>query len=202
MCGLAAVISYTLISAAPLSHAQALVVACVFGPALMCASMGLYQALRVRRRTVSLDLGVIANVAAGVTVTLTLLAQLGLKRSFELEFGSGTTDSSERALRAGYEAANGIQLGLDVAFDLFLGLGTLLLASNMWRHPRFGRLLAVSGGVIATALVAANLAVFPEPPADAGSIDFGPLIGLWYLIVTVQLARSTRWVAAITAPGT
>jgi hypothetical protein len=84
---------------------------------------------------------------------------------------------------------------MDVAWDLFIGLGTFLLAANMWPHPRFGRLLALSGGSIAIALVVVNLAAFPEPPADAGSIDLGPLVGLWYLIVTVRLAMSAGWAA-------
>jgi hypothetical protein len=141
-----------------------------------------------------------ANVAAGVTVTLMLFAQLGFKRWFEVQFGTGSTDSSERALHAAFEAANGIQLGLDVAWDLFLALGTVLLARNMWRHPRFGRVLAVSGGVIAVALAVVNLAVFPEPPGQAGLVDLGPVIGLWYLIVTVRLAGSGRWAAAHEVP--
>lgn len=198
--GFLAVLSYTLISAAPLSSAQGLVVACVFGPALMCASTGLYHVLRAHRRTVTLDLGLMANVAASVTVTVMLFAQLGLKRWFDVQFGSGSTDSSEPALHAAFEAANGIQLGLDVAWDLFLALGTTLLAFNMWHHPRFGRVLAGSGSVIAVALAVANLAVFPEPPGQAGSIDLGPVIGVWYLIVTIRLASSGRWAAAHELP--
>jgi len=190
------VLSYTLISAAALTSAQALVVACVFGPTLVFASTGLYHVLRAHRQTVSVDLGLMANVAAGVTVTLMLFSQLGLKRWFEVQFGNGLIDSSERTLHAAFEAANGIQLGLDIAWDVFLALGTVLLAWNMWRHPQFGRILAVSGIVIALALVVANLIVFPEPPANAGSVDLGPVIGLWYLTVTIRLAMSGRWAAA------
>lgn len=200
-CGFLAVLSYALISAAPLTSAQGLVLACVFGPALVCASTGLYNVLRLHRRTVTLDLGLIANVVAGATVTLTQLAQLGLRRWFEDEFGKGSTDSAERALHAAYEAANGIQLGLDVAFDVFLGLGTALLATNMWQHPRFGRLLGVSGVAIAVALVVLNLVAFPEPPAEAGSIDLGPLVGTWYLVVTGRLAMSARWAAEHATPS-
>jgi hypothetical protein len=194
-CGVLAVLSYGLISAAPLTPTQALVVACVFGPALMCASMGLYHTLRAHRRTVTLDLGLVFNVAAGVTVTLMLFSQLGFKRWFDVQFGNGSTDSSEPALKAAFEAANGIQLGLDVAWDLFLSIGTVLLALNMWHHRRFGRLLAVSGCVIAIGLIVANLVVFPEPPGQAGSIDLGPVIGLWYLIVSIRLAMSGGWTA-------
>jgi hypothetical protein len=196
VCGFVAVLCYSLISAAPLTLTQGLVVACVFGPALGCASVGLYHILRLHRPTVTLDLALLANVAAAVTVTLMFLAQLGLKRWFEIQFGQGSTESSDRTLHVAFEAANGIQLGLDVAWDLFLVLGTVLFAWNMWHHPRFGRFLAVAGATIAVALLVANLAVFPQPPADSGSIDLGPLIGLWYLIVTIRLAMSGGWAAA------
>ncbi|MGZ4521601.1 MAG: hypothetical protein ACXVXW_14485 [Mycobacteriaceae bacterium] len=47
-----------------------------------------------------------SNVAAGVTVTL--LAQLGLKRWVDIRLGWGAIDSSEPALHAAYEAAHGI----------------------------------------------------------------------------------------------
>lgn len=173
----------------------------MFGPALMFASVGLYHVLRAHRRTVTLDLGLMANLAAGLTVSLMLFAQLGLKRWFDVQFGTGSTDSSEPALRAAFEAANGLQLGLDVAWDLFLSLGSILLACNMWSHPRFGRLFAVTGCAIAVGLAVANLAVFPQPPGQAGSIDLGPAIGLWYLIVTIRLAGSTRWAATHKSPA-
>jgi hypothetical protein len=51
---------------------------------------------------------------------------------------------------------------MDFAWDVFLALGAVLFAVNMWRHARFGRPLAVSGGVIAVALLVMNLAVFPD----------------------------------------
>ncbi len=192
-CGFVVALSYALGSAG-LSAVLDLVAACVLGPALMGFSMGLYHVLRAHRQTVSLDLGLVANLAAGVTVTVMLFAQPGLNRWFELQFGPGSTDSSERALQAAFEAGNGIQLGLDVAWDVFLVLGAALLAWNMWHHPRFGRFLAVSGCVIAAALIVINLAVFPEPPGH-NAIDLGPLIGLWYLIATIRLAMSGRWAA-------
>jgi hypothetical protein len=195
-CGVLAMAAYTVGSAAELTTAQEAVIATVFGPAIVCASMGLYHVLRLRRRTVSLDLGLVANVAAGVTVTLMLMAQLGLKGWFELQFGDGATDSTERALHASFEAANGIQLGLDVAWDAFLVIGTVLLAVNMWRHPRFGRVIALTGIAIAVALITINLATFPEPPGHAGLVDPGPFIGLWYVVASVRLLRSGRWVAA------
>ena len=193
VCGVLAMVVYTVGSAAELTTAQEAVVACLFGPAIICASMGLYYVLRLFRRTVSLDLGLVANVAASITLTLMLMAQLGLKGWFELEFGDGASDSTERALHVAFEAANGIQLGLDVAWDVFLVLGTVLLGVNMWRHPRFGRVIAATGIATAVTLIAINLALFPEPPGHAGAIDLGPVLGAWYVVVSVCLLRSARW---------
>lgn len=196
LCGFVAGASYALASAVPATSALGVVAASVFGPALVALSAGLYHVLRAHRRTVTLDFGIMANFAAGVTVTLMLFTQLALNQWFELQFGTGSADSSERALRAGFEAANGIQLGLDLAWDLFLALGVVLLALNMWQHPRFGRLFAISGSVLAIVFIVLNLTAFPEPPEHSGSIDLGPVIGLWYVIVTVRLAMSGRWAAA------
>ena len=61
-----------------------------------------------------------------------------------------------------FEAGNGLQLGLDVAWDVFLAIGTAALTANMRRHPRFGSGFGVSGLVIAVALIGLNLARFPE----------------------------------------
>jgi hypothetical protein len=183
-----------LISALDVPLAGALVLASVFGPSLAIASIGLYRILRLRVRTVSLDLGVGANVAAGVAVTLMLFAQLGLKQWFDHHVSAGAFDVPAAVSGADLETAKGIYLGLDVAWDLFLAIGSALLAWNMRHHPRFGHLFAWSGIAIAAALLALNLVAFPEPPGDAGSVDLGPLVGLWYLAVTIRMVTSLRWV--------
>lgn len=191
VCGLLTGTAYAVGTAAP-TPAIELVAASLMGPAFLGFSLGLYHVLRAQHRTVSVDLGILANVAAGISLTLMVFAQLGVKRWFELQFGDGATASPERALDAAFESGNGIQLGMDVAWDVFLVLGALLLAWNMWHHPRFGRILAGSGMVIAISLIVINLAVFPEPPAHA-AIDLGPVLGLWYMIVAIRLLMSGHW---------
>lgn len=89
-----------------------------------------------------------------------------------------------------------VWLGLDVAWDVYMGIGTALFALAMFRHPRFGAAFAVPGLIIAVILVALNLAIFPTPPADANLFDAGPLVGLWYLAVSIQVWRSLGWAQA------
>jgi hypothetical protein len=86
-----------------------------------------------------------------------------------------------------------VQLGLDVSWDVFISVGTLLFALNMLKHPRFGKILGGIGALLAVLLLGFNLYTFPIPPANADLIDFGPFVGLWYLIVSIQTLRSLAW---------
>jgi hypothetical protein len=63
----------------------------------------------------------------------------------------------------------------------------------MLRHPRFGRIMGISGLALAAAVLASNLATFPTPPAEAGLLDVGPAIGVWYLAATILMWRSMPW---------
>jgi hypothetical protein len=122
-----------------------------------------------------------------------LLAQLGLKAWFDTGLGGSAQQVSPAVAEAAFQAGNGLQLGLDVAWDVFLAIGTAMVAWNMGRHPRFGRAYAATGLLLAVALVGLNLAAFPENPGRAGLVDVGPLIGGWYLWVTLRMAASLRW---------
>jgi hypothetical protein len=183
--------AYAIASAVPMSPALQAVAVSIFGPGIAVASAGLYEVLRLHRSTVGLKIGLVANIAAGITVTMMLLAQIAFKRWLELKFPAGlaATPSSPS-----YQAANGLQIGLDVTWDVFLAIGTFLFALNMWRHPRFGRAFAIIGTALAILLLTLNFGTFPEPPAEAGLVDVGPLVGLWYLVAAIRIAFSLRWV--------
>jgi hypothetical protein len=196
VCGALAVVAYALTQAVSLPLRPSLVLVCAFGPLLAIGSAGLWELLRLHRRSATLDIGLVANIAAGVAVTLMFLAQLGLKAWFDAGLGGSAQQVSPEVAEAAFQAGNGLQLGLDMAWDVFLAIGTAMLAWNMRRHPRFGRAYAVTGLLLAIALIGFNLAAFPENPGRAGWIDVGPLIGGWYLWVTLRMAASLRWAQA------
>jgi hypothetical protein len=53
--------------------------------------------------------------------------------------------------------------------------------------------MGIAGLVLAAAVLALNLLTFPTPPAEAGLVDVGPAIGLWYLAATILMSRSIPW---------
>jgi hypothetical protein len=178
--GLVTCLVYPLVSMAPLPRIVLVVLASVLGPSLALASLGLREALRLHEESVVGDLGALFNVLAGVLLEAMLLVQLAVR------------------LRASGEAIApqmiGVWLGLDVAWDVYVGFGTGCFAVAMLRHPRFGKAMGIAGFVLAAALLALNLSTFPTPPAEAGLVDLGPAIGLWYLVATILMWRSMSWV--------
>lgn len=176
--GLAASIVYPLLLFAPLPLAATAVLAAMLGPAIGLGSLGLRELLRLESPSVAATIGAIGNLIAGALFTSMALVQLAVRQG---------------SVRAVSRDVVGVWLGLDVAWDVYIGLGTLAFAVAMIRHPRFGRSFAISGFVAGAAVLITNLVTFPVPPAEAGWLDVGPLVGLWYLAATVQAWRSLGW---------
>jgi len=185
--GFIACTAYPLVVFVPLPMRATAAIAACFGPALAVACFGMKALLDAERPTVSSALGLLLNSLAGALFAAMALVQIAM--------GELLKD------RAVFHTMVGIWLGLDKAFDAYIGLGTMFFAYAMWRHARFGRAFAVSGLVIGAGLVFLNFCTFPSPPANAGLFDPGPEIGLWYMAVTIQMVRSLGWMRGrVSAP--
>lgn len=177
--GLIACITYPLVAFVPLPLRTTAAVAACFGPALAVACFGLKTLLDVEKPTVAAALGLLLNALGGALFAAMALVQIAI---CDL-----VTD------RKVLLPLNGIWLGLDKAFDVYLGLGTIFFALAMRRHSRFGRVFAATGLVVGAGLILLNIYSFPSSPSRVGFFDPGPVVGLWYLAVTIQMSRSIRW---------
>jgi hypothetical protein len=176
ICGLAAIVSYALLIGLPGPAALQALLTLGFGLGLTIASIGLYFSVAAPASPrVGLVAAVSNTVAAGLLVAMILV---------QLAIGS-TGDAAGPALRA-------VSLALDVGWDLYVAAGTFLFALAMRRAPGFGPLFAWSGMAVAAGLLVLNVATFPVPPGDAGLVDLGPAVALWYVAVSIQLARLLR----------
>jgi hypothetical protein len=182
--GLGAVISYTLLIILSGPSRAFVILAGAFGPLLAAASLGLYHVLEESGNPILLQLAVLFNILGAAIFTMMLLVQLAIGHQIQ---SIGEEVQNLTALRT---SLVGVQLGLDVAWDIFISLGTLLFAITMCSDARFGWILGIAGILIATALLILNLWTFPTPPAAKNLVDLGPLVGIWYLVVTIMM---TRW---------
>jgi hypothetical protein len=177
--GLCAAALYPLLIFAPLPFKATAAMAAFLGPAIGIGSLGLRCLIRLHDESVTATLGAISNFTAGALFVAMALVQMAVKTP-------GADTEHVRRLAD-------VWLGTDVAWDTYIGLGTIFFGWSMFRHPKFRWPFGVSGLVLGILLLALNLATFPTPPADAGSFDVGPFVGLWYLAATIQAWRSLGW---------
>ena len=183
--GIATSVVYPSLIFLPLPQLLTITLAAAVGPLLGMASLGLYRFLRLHQPSVSAQLAAACNFLGGALFSTMLLVQLAVR----LRAAGQPIDQQVVA----------VWLGLDVAWDVYIALGTALFAWAMWTHPRLGRGFAGSGLLLAVLLLAFNVYAFPEPPGESHLVDLGPFVGLWYLVVTVQMWRSLSWVRQVLA---
>lgn len=192
--GIIACVIYPLMAAVEMPKQLTVACAAAFGPLLSLASVGLYHLLKLHQKTVTAQIAAAANVIAGSIVNMMLVVQLAIAYSMEGYLKSAEDAATQATLKWIHKIVDKVQLGLDVSWDVFISVGTLLIALNMLKHPRFGKILGGIGALLAVLLLGFNLYTFPTPPANAHLIDLGPFVGLWYLVVSIQALRSLKWV--------
>jgi hypothetical protein len=184
--GLLACFAYPIMVFVSLPRIPQVLLGASFGPALVVASFALARIMQARQRAPSLELAAICNALAGALVTAQIIVQLAINYS--------TAPMADDQLATLFrDRLWDIVLGLDVAFDAFIGLATLLFAVNMMRDTRFGRIIGWAGVFVSLVmLLGANIYYFPDPPYTHGFPHVGIFTGLWYLAVVLLIARSVR----------
>jgi hypothetical protein len=144
------------------------------------------------------DLGALYLIIAFSLLTLMLCLQQALLLGREA-LPSGTAGDAAAMQRAALAVGNLLQLGVDVAFDIFYCLGMGLVSLALLGHRAvLARSVGLYGLFVGSGLLLLNLVYFPYPPAMRGSIDLGPATLLWWLGV---IALDHLWSSkAPTAP--
>lgn len=187
--GLVAVGVYLAAATGLLDGADTLALALVFaiGPVAMAGMLGIHQRLARERDGLLLRTATTFLVVAFALFTLMVVVQQTVAFQFrDLLAGTGDPEARE-LLRSIRQGVNLVQLGADVAFDIFYCAGVMLLGAVMARSPAIGPVLGMAGILAAGGLLVVNLATFPYVPAESGLVDLGPVTGVWWLLVIARL---------------
>lgn len=188
LCGICAFLSYFLAAFAPFPEIISLQLAFAFGPLFMLSSVGLFYVLKHWKDSINLRIAVLFNTVATAMLTMMLVVQLtsqAFHKQYKLADRGGV---SEEQLKWIFKEVNAVQLGMDLAWDIFISIGTFFFALVMFNHPKMNKVISGLGMIFSVLLLGFNLTYFPEPPGEAGSIDFGPFVAIWYLILMGWLA--------------
>ena len=158
-----------------------------FGPLSVASAVCLYKALVAGTSRVPMLLGCVLTAISGVIVTVMAVVQ---DTQFTY-FGELLRNTTDHAVKEELErilwGVNVVQSGLDVSWDIFVSLGTMLIALALWSHHLFGKALSVLGILAAASALALNLASYPSAPAESGLVDLGPAVAAWYGAVLLRL---------------
>ncbi len=189
VCGILADIVYFISATVSLPLRIAFPVFWSFGPLLIFAAVGIYYFISHRRKSVALQIGTIFMIIAGALVTLMGTMQGSYRLAMQEIKPDSVNLTTKMAWDMAVTAADSLQLGADLAWDMFIFPSMILLGLAMCGDARFGKIIGGIGAVIGLLGLGFNIYTFPTPPGDAGLIDVGPLAGLWFLLVSIQMIR-------------
>ncbi|MBL7888299.1 MAG: hypothetical protein JNL24_02040 [Bacteroidia bacterium] len=126
---------------------------------------------------------ILLSIAFIVFTILSIIQQTGLIRYKTI---------ANKDLEETFFLVNSIQLGFDLVFDVFYGLGIMII-SNVLLTENKRSLVGWIGVISSTLLLGINILTFPEPPTTKGFIDMGPITLLWWILLIIKIKSNNLW---------
>jgi len=149
------------------------------------AVMGLYSYLKKRSHTPSLEIAYLFGIIGSAIACSFIVVQQANFIWHDAAMAAAQSEEAKSLLKASFTGANRVQLGLDVAFDIFSAISWFLFGWNIAKGPGLTKILGWIGCLVSAGLLTLNMITFPTPPADAKLIDLGPFVAMWILAVFI-----------------
>jgi len=186
----------------PIPEKLALTLAFAIGP------VAIIGVLKVRRMLSKIYTGELLNIAsiffiiAFSLLDLMLIVQQAFFAFYQKAIQEATEEPVKEALRLIFTQVNSVQLGMDIAWDIFYCVGAILFSIALLQLSRSWKILGIYGLLTVTPLLVLNMWTFPVPPDQAGLIDFGPPTAFFWVILIVMLFVQRRKISASPAMST
>jgi hypothetical protein len=191
--GGAAIVMYVTRTFLPLPGVVKTVFFVLFGPSLVVAFLGFYPFLCKPRPTVSAVLGTVFGIIAGATNMMFAVIQVNNLDYIGRYMRAADSPEARQMWQSILNGVFTVQNGLNFVMDFFLDVAALLFAMAMWKHPKFGKTFSLLAVLLVGPHFLMKAVSFPQPPAEAGLFDAGPLVGVWFTLVTIQIVRHLSW---------
>ena len=151
-------------------------------------SYGMYTFIAAERDGAANRLALIFGVLAFSTVLSMLIVQMAVGAAFG-EIAKGLEDTTSTALSRGLKM---VDLGLDIAWDILIGVSLIFMGVAIRGRSGFGIGWAVPLMLLGVLVLGLNAATFPWPPGESGLFDVGPFVGTYMLVLAVRFIVLVR----------
>jgi hypothetical protein len=191
--GIAAMVCYMLAISIPWPDSQAgislsTIVVSAWPIFSIIYSYGMYTFIAAERDGAANRLAFVFAALAFSTVLSMVIVQMAVNAAFgEIAKGlvSGTATALSRSLKM-------VDLGLDIAWDILIGVSMIFSAVALKGRTGFGIWWAAPVMILGVLMLGLNTATFPWPPGEAGLFDIGPVVGTYMLVIAVRFIVLAR----------
>ncbi len=185
--GILANILYPVLLTVALPGPLEIFLAGLFGILISVSGFAVHYTLSRVQASAWTQLAALFVFAGGVILNLMLVVQLNFVGVLSHYQGQTKEKTALEILNWIGRTVDPIHLAMDVSWDFFLSLATIIFAIAMYRNALFGKLWSLTGGLAGAILLGVKCYYFPFTPYDMGlPYVFGPLVSLWYLAVCIQ----------------
>ncbi len=181
ICGILGTINYILAIMISLPSVVSFLLAISWPIFSLIFAYSVYKYIAIHKQSIKNQLALIFTYTAFILVSIMISIQLVVKSGLE-ESIINTSGSEKETLSLILSSLRWVDLGVDLAWDMFLGIALILLSLAIWSHPKFGKWWSIPLALLGIAVIVTNLYTFPYPPDMKGLFDVGPLTGSFIII--------------------
>jgi hypothetical protein len=185
ICGIIGTICYIVAVTIQLPPSIGFLLVTIWPMATIIFAFSIYKYIAIDNQSTSNQLAFLFTIIAFVLAYIMLSIQVGL--------GMGIGDAIAKAngsekemLSLIQDSVNWVHLGIDLAWDMFLGVSLILLAVAVKGHSKLGIGWSIPLAILGVSVIAVNLYTLPYTPQSQGIFDIGPVIGTFMIILAAR----------------
>ncbi len=155
----------------------------------------LHRIFSANGRSAISDLALIFAVAGFMLLTAMVWAQMAARLGIADLQAQASSEADKASFKMILKSVRYVDLGLDVAWDFFIGTAFVLTGIAMRRVQGLGLPWGIPLSILGIILIVLNAWTFPWPPNTRGLFDIGPYCAAFLLVLSfrfLQLGRRVR----------
>lgn len=184
--GIVGTLCYVAAIAIPMSNKATFAVAICWPLLSIVFAFSLFRYIAVSSNSASNQFAFLMACHAFTLVAAMLAIQLAVRSGIEEQLANASPEQQE-LLQQIKRSVRLVDMGIDVAWDMFIGASLLFLSFALKGNKGYGLWWGITSAILAVSLIVLNVITFPWPPDSRDLFDIGPLVGVFIITVSGRL---------------